>query len=61
MFRSRRKFTEKQEKFVFHQLIVGFKMSIDEFSFVITDTDDKTLKFMIQNPTEVNMKNLNEF
>lgn len=64
MFRSRRKFNEKQDekaKFVFHQLTVGFEMSIDEFKFVITDMDDKTFTFMTQNPTEVNMKNLNEF
>lgn len=63
MFRSRRKFDEKREekeKFVFHQLIIGFQMSIDEFKFVITDIDDKTIKFMIQNPREVNMKNLYE-
>lgn len=63
MFRSRRGFNEKRdekEKIIFHQLVVGFKLSIDEFEFIITDADNKTLKFMIENPTEVNIKDLNE-
>lgn len=58
MFRSKRGFDEnldEKDKFIFHQLAVGFEMSIDDFRFVITDVDDKTLKFMIENPTEVNI------
>jgi hypothetical protein len=57
MFRYRRKFSKKQDKnklFVFHQLYVGATIFFDEFEFKITDVDDKSLRFMINHPKEVN-------
>jgi len=59
MFRSKRGFSKDQNQadlFIFHQLAVGINISIDEFKFNITDIDDKTLQFMIDNPNEVNLK-----
>jgi len=56
MFRSKRGFDESQpedKRFVFYKLAVGVKIMVDYFEFIITDVDDKTLRFMINNPTEV--------
>lgn len=54
MFRSKRGFDKTEDKrFVFHQLTVGAKVTVDDFEFVVVDVDDKTVKFMIDNPTEV--------
>lgn len=57
MFRSKRGFKENEDEkdiFIFRNLAVGVKISIDNFKFLITDIDDKTLKFMIDNSNEVN-------
>uniref|UniRef100_A0A2S2P737 EF-hand domain-containing family member C2 n=1 Tax=Schizaphis graminum TaxID=13262 RepID=A0A2S2P737_SCHGA len=61
MFRSKRGFSKDQNQadlFIFHQLAVGINISIDEFKFNITDIDDKTLQFMIDNPNEFSHSNL---
>jgi len=61
MFRSKRGFSANQnpaDLFIFHQLAVGVNICIDEFKFTITDIDDKTLQFMMDNPKEVNMKKI---
>lgn len=58
MFRSKRKYDKYQSAdklFVFHQLAIGVTITIDEFKFIITDVDDKTLKFMIANSDKVNI------
>ncbi|CAH1732020.1 unnamed protein product [Aphis gossypii] len=55
MFRSKRGFSANQnpaDLFIFHQLAVGVNICIDEFKFTITDIDDKTLQFMMDNPKE---------
>lgn len=57
MFRSKRGFNKNQcQKFNFRQLVVGVNITIDEFEFSITDVDDKTINFMINNPEEVKIK-----
>lgn len=57
MFRSKRGFnTDQCQNFNFRQLAVGVNITIDDFEFTITDVDDKTIKFMIDNPEEVNIK-----
>jgi len=56
MFRSKRGFDKTQsehKRFTFHQLAVGVEITIDDFEFIVTDVDDKTLRFMIDNPDEV--------
>lgn len=61
MFRSKRGFKENEDKkeiFFFQNLAVGVDISIDNFKFTITDIDDKTLKFMIDNSSIVNMNKL---
>lgn len=58
MFRSKRGFKEdedKNETFVFQNLSVGVNISVDTFKFIITDIDDKTLNFMINNSNIVNV------
>lgn len=58
MFRSKRESQKNQEGedlIVFRQLVVGAEISVDDYKFVITDIDDKTLRFMIENANEVHI------
>lgn len=58
MFRSKRKSNKNQEGedlVVFYKLTIGTEISIDDFKFTITDIDDKTLNFMIDNADDVSM------
>lgn len=56
MFRSKRESNKNKDNddlTVFNQLTVGTEVSLDEFKFTITDIDDKTLRFMIDNADDV--------
>lgn len=58
MFRSKRESPKNQEGedlIVFHQLVVGAEISVDDYKFIVTDIDDKTLRFMIENADEVHV------
>lgn len=58
MFRSKRKCDKNEhgeDTIVFHRLVVGAEISIDDFKFAIVDVDDNTLKFMMDNPKEVRL------
>ncbi|XP_050544262.1 EF-hand domain-containing family member C2-like [Daktulosphaira vitifoliae] len=54
-FRSKRSisiFDENEKSFIYSEIAVGSKLFIDDFQFVLTDVDDKTLKFMMAHPKE---------
>lgn len=56
MFRSKCKCDKNEhgeDTIVFHRLVIGAEVSIDDYKFVIVDVDDSTLKFMMDNPIEV--------
>lgn len=53
MFRSKRGFGDNEKKFVFHQLAVGNTIFVNDIQFIITDVDDKTLKYMVNNSSQV--------
>jgi len=58
MFRSKRganKNEEGDDLVVFHQLVVGAEVVVDDFKFAIIDVDDKTLRFMMDNIEEVDV------